>query len=81
MGVGIELAPEGVSVSIATPKACWASKPRRSRPTPSPSDGPASGEPARQTALDEIDELSDEMAEALLNAELSGVRGDRGERN
>ena len=46
-----------------------------------PSDGPASDESARQTALDEIDELSDEMAEALLNAELSGVRGDRGERN
>jgi acyl carrier protein len=46
-----------------------------------PSDGPASDESARQTALDEIDELSDEMAEALLNAELSGVRGDSGERN
>jgi len=46
-----------------------------------PSDHPASDESARQTALDEIDELSDEMAEALLNAELSGVRGDRGERN
>ena len=46
-----------------------------------PSDQAAAGATARQAALDEVDELSDEMAEALLNAELSGVHGDRGERN
>jgi myxalamid-type polyketide synthase MxaC len=47
--------------------------------TPSGQPGPETT--ARQSALEEIDELSDEMAEALLNAELSGVRGDVGERN
>jgi len=31
-----------------------------------------------EATLDEIDQLSDEMAEALLNAELSGVRMDAG---
>jgi len=46
-----------------------------------PSEHPAPESTARQSALEEIDELSDEMAEALLNAELSGVRGDGGERN
>jgi len=34
----------------------------------------ASAAPVVETALDEIDQLSDEMAEALLSAELSGAR-------
>jgi acyl transferase domain-containing protein/acyl carrier protein len=45
------------------------------------SDQPVPEESVRQRTLEEIDELSDEMAEALLNAELSSVRGDLGKRN
>ena len=40
----------------------------------SPAVGVAEQGPAADAALDELDQMSDEMAEALLNAELSGAR-------
>jgi len=46
-----------------------------------PADPAAADATSREAALDEVDGLSDEMAEALLNAELSGVHSDRGDRN